>query len=83
MNRPNVQLGEAIGLTVMLMMLAAFAAGRTDAQALEIAAKGRVEIPEISRDTFNANLEGRLGEAALKISIGVVTDLSQFRGEDE
>ena len=83
MNRPNVQFSEAIGLTVMLMMLVAFAAGRTDAQALQVTAAGPVEIPEISRDTFNANLEGRLGEAALSISIDVITDLSRFRGEDE
>lgn len=75
MTRPNVQFSEIVGLTVMLMMLVAFAAGRTDAQASEIA--------EVTRDTFNPNLEDRMSEAALNIDIDVVTDLSQFRGEDE
>lgn len=83
MTRPNVQFSEVIGITVMLMMLLAFAAGRTDAQASEVTDISRLEIAEVARDTYRANLEGRLGEAALKISIDVVTDLSQFRGEDE
>jgi len=83
MSKPIVHFNDYVSLAVMLLMIVALVAGQADASNY-VAGKASSLAPiAVLDDRLNINLDGRIGDQALKVSISVVTDLSHFRGEDE
>lgn len=83
MFRANVQITEIVSLGVMLMMIVALIAGQSGASADELTSKAK-ETPVIAvGDHLTFDLDARLGDNALDISLAVVAEISHFRGEDE
>ena len=87
MSKPIVHFNDYVSLAVMLLMIVALVAGQADAS--DYAAKRALSLVPITAldtvldDRLNIDLNGHIGNQALKVSISVVTDLSHFRGEDE
>lgn len=83
MFKPTVQFNDYVSLAVMLLMVVALVAGQADANSGE-SAKQAASSPVVSLDDrINIDFDGHLSDKAVQISIAVVTDLSQFRGENE
>ena len=83
MFKANVQFNDFVSLAVMLLMVVALVAGQVDANAHS--AQNALPVAPIATfdDRINIDFNGHLGDAALKVSIAVITDLSHFRGEHE
>ena len=83
MSKSTIHFNDYVSLAVMLLMVVALIAGQADASTY---ADGKdISIAPIATldNRTNIDLEARLSEQALKVSIAIVTDLSHFRGEDE
>jgi len=79
----GLRFNEYVSLAVMILMVIALVAGQADAST-EVAELKRPASPIAAvGDRINIDFNGQLGDAALKVSIAVATDLSHFRGEDE
>lgn len=79
----GLRFNESVSLAVMILMVVALVAGQADAST-ESADLERPVSPIVALDDrINIDFDGRLGDAVLKVSIAVATDLSHFRGEDE
>ena len=83
MTKSNLQLNEIISLTLMLLMFVALVAGQTQSTAFAAENARDVDAAAILQDSLNIDLNGRLGDAAVQVSIDIITELSHFRGEDE
>jgi len=74
MSKPTVHLNDYISLAVMLLMIVALVAGQADARAYA-ANKGLSVAPITAlEDRLNIDLNGHIGDKALKVSISVVTE---------
>jgi hypothetical protein len=83
MFKANVQFNDFVSLAVMLLMVVALVAGQADANA-HLAQDAMPVAPIATHDDrINIDFNGYLGDAALKVSIAIVSDLNNFRGEDE
>jgi hypothetical protein len=67
----------------MILMVVALVTGQADASTDNAKPKGPVSPIAALDDRINIDFDGQLGDAVLKVSIAVATDLSHFRGEDE
>jgi hypothetical protein len=83
MPMPTVHFNDYVSLAVMLLMAIALVAGQSGGSAYAAEDTSSFRHIEAVDDRINIDLDGRLGNTALKVSIAVVTDLSHFRGEDE
>lgn len=74
---------EIVSLSVLLLMTLALIAGQAEStwKARAAASEG-LTVPALIQQ-FERNFDHQLGEHALSVSIGLVTNLSPFRGEDE
>ena len=81
MFKPAQYVSEFVSLTVVILMAVAVVAGQVSAS-IE-GASAATEFHQAIEDRFNIDFEGRLGAKAVMITIGVVSDLGQFRGENE
>ena len=68
MLKPAQYVSKFVSLAVMILMAVAVVAGQTNASV---------------EDRFDIDFEGQLGAKAVIITIGVVSDLGKFRGENE
>ena len=80
MSRALVQFNDYVSLAIMLLMLVALLGGRS--AATELAAS---EEPGARALTvpFTIEIDGHIGDHALKVGLAVAGELSHFRGEDE
>ncbi len=83
MFRANVQITDFISLAVMLLMVVALISGQSGASAHEFESTAQSAPSVATSDQLRFALDGHIGDNALQISFAVVTELSQFRGEDE
>ena len=87
MSKTIIYFNDYVSLAVLLLMAVAIVAGQTDASAYEAEKAMSLEpvatFEAMPNDRLNFDFDGHVGDAALKISIAVVTDLRHFRGEDE
>jgi len=83
MSKAIIQFNDYVSLAVMLLMFVALVAGQADARANAAGDTGFVTPVVIEDDRIHIDFDGHLGDAELKLSIAVATDLSHFRGEDE
>ena len=67
----------------MILMVIAVVAGQANATADGASAAAMTEIHQVIEDRFSVDFEGQLGARAVIITIGVVSELGQFRGENE
>ena len=77
MSKPTVHFNDYISLAVMLLMIVALVAGQADARAyaVDAANKGLSVAPITAlEDRLNIDLNGHIGDKALKVSISVVTE---------
>lgn len=74
---------EFLSLSVMILMVVAVVAGQASATAEESSAEAAVEFHQTTEDRFSVDFVGHPGVRAVIITIGVVSDLGQFRGENE
>ena len=83
MSKPTVQINDYVSLVVMLLMVVALVAGQADAS--DSAVDRQMSVTPIAAlgNRMTIDIDGRLSDKALRISIAIVTDLSHFRGEDE
>ncbi len=83
MSRTLVQFNDYVSLAVMLLMLLALLGSRTGAT--EFVAKVMPADPGAISATvpFRIEMDGPIGDQAVKLGRVVVGELSQFRGEDE
>ena len=88
MFKPANYVSEFVSISVMLLMAIALIAGQANAT-VDQANVATSELQQTIGDRFNIDFEGQLGDKAVKITIGVITelgvnsDLGHFRGEDE
>ncbi len=83
MFKPAEYVSEFVSFAVMILMAVAVVAGQASASIEEASAAAATEFHQAIEDRFNIDFEGRLGAKAVIITIGVVSDLGQFRGENE
>lgn len=83
MGKPNLHFNDVVSLTVMLLMIVALVAGQADARDHTAETVLSVAPVSVLEDRFNIDFNGHIDDQAIKVSIAVATDLSQFRGEDE
>jgi hypothetical protein len=83
MFKTTLQINDYVSLAVLLLMVVALVAGQADASVYSAELRKAVSPVAAMDDRININFDGQLGDAALKVSIAVATDLSQFRGENE
>ncbi len=77
MNLPNVQFNEFLSLALMLLMIAALAAGQASADD-----RGSVIAADpVPENVLSIDVDGRVGVDVLSIRISAETH--PFRGEDE
>ena len=83
MSRTLVQFNDYVSLAVMLLMLVALVGSQTGAT--EFTARAAPAGPDaISASApFKLEVDGHIGDQAIKLGLAVVGELSQFRGEDE
>ena len=74
---------EFLSLSVMILMAVAVVAGQASATAEESSAEAAVEFHQTTEDRFSIDFVGHPGVRAVIITIGVVSDLGQFRGANE
>lgn len=79
----GLRFNEYVSLAVMILMVVALVAGQADASTEGAELKRQASPIAAVGDRITIDFDGQLGDAALKVSIAVVTDLSHFRGEDE
>ena len=79
----GLRFNEYVSLAVMLLMVVALVAGQADASGTGAPVTKAGSPVAALNDRININVDGELGDAFLKVSIAVATDLSHFRGEDE
>ena len=80
MSRAIVQFNDYVSLAVMLLMFVALIGGRTAATELAPSTGPAVTAVTVP---FSLEIDGHIGDQALKVGLVVVGELSQFRGEDE
>ncbi|MCJ7590234.1 MAG: hypothetical protein MUO51_02660 [Woeseiaceae bacterium] len=83
MFKPTVHFNDYVSLVVMLLMVVALVTGQADASAYGVDKSTPVSAIAAMDDRINIDFDGQLGDAVLKVSIAVATDLSHFRGENE
>lgn len=83
MFKPAINFNDYVSIAVMLMMAFALVAGNADASTDYSPALQAVTPLSSIEPSTRIDLNGYLGEKALKVSIDIVTDLGHFRGEDE
>ncbi len=83
MSKPAQYVSEFVSLGVMILMAIAVVAGQANATVKETSASAATEFHQAIEDRFSIDFESRLGTKAVIITIGVVSDLGQFRGENE
>ncbi len=79
----DLRFNEYVSLAVMILMVVALVAGQADASTDNAKPNSPVSPIAALDDRINIDFDGQLGDAVLKVSIAVATDLSHFRGEDE
>jgi len=79
----GLRFNEYVSLAVMFLMVVALVAGQADASTDGANRNRPVSSIAVLDDRIHIDFDGQLGDAALKVSIAVATDLSHFRGEDE
>ena len=74
MSKPSAYFNEYVSLAVMLLMFVALVAGQADAS--NYAAKKAISVAPIAilDDRFDIELNGRIGDQVLDISIAVISD---------
>lgn len=83
MFKTSLQINDYVSLAVMLLMVVALVAGQADASVSASEFRKPVSPIAVMDDRINIDFDGQLGDAAMKISIAIATDLSHFRGENE
>jgi len=83
MGKISLRFNEYVSLAVMILMVVALVAGQADASADRADLQRPASPIAALDDRINIDFDGQLGDAVLKVSIAVATDLSHFRGEDE
>ena len=83
MSKSTIHFNDYVSLAVMLLMVVALVAGQADASTYADGKEPSIAPITTLDNRTNIDLQGQLGEQALKVSIAIVTDLSHFRGEDE
>jgi hypothetical protein len=80
MPRAIVQFNDYVSLAVMLLMFIALLGGRSAATELvsyDAPDTGAVAAP------FTLEIDGHIGDHAIRVGLAVVGEFSYFRGEDE
>ncbi len=83
MFKPAQYVSEFVSLAVMILMAVAVVAGQANASVKEASTAAAMEFHQAIEDRFSIDFEGRLGAKAVRITIAVVSDIGQFRGENE
>lgn len=83
MFKTSLQINDCVSLAVMLLMVVALVAGQADASVYTGELRKSVSPIAVMDDRITIDFDSQLGDAALKVSIAVATDLSHFRGENE
>lgn len=80
MPRAIVQFNDYVSLAIMLLMFIALLGGRSAATELasyDQPGAATVAIP------FTLEIDGHIGDRAIKVGLAVAGEFSHFRGEDE
>ena len=83
MFKPAQYVSEFVSLGVMILMAVAVVSGQANATVNEASAAAAMEFHQATEDRFSIDFDSRLGARAVIITIGVVSDLGQFRGENQ
>lgn len=83
MFKASVQLTDYLSIAVMLLMFVALIGGQSGAAVHKMDNIATMGPASIAGDRFRYDLDGHIGDKAFYLSIGVVSELGHFRGEDE
>ncbi len=83
MPRTLVQFNDYVSLAVMLLMLVALIGGRSGAADFAAEAAAQSPVATGLADPFSIQIDGHIGDQAVKIGLAIMADPGYFRGEDE
>ncbi len=83
MTRTIVQFNDYVSLVVMLLMLVALVGGRSGAAELTARVAPTAAGASVVTAPFRLEMDGYIGDQAVRFGLTVVDELRQFRGEDE
>ena len=82
MSKTIVQFNDYVSLAVMLLMLVALIGGRSGATEFAAATPAGPGAHAVTAP-FTLEIDGHIGDQAVRLGLAVAGELSQFRGEDE
>ncbi|HNP63555.1 MAG TPA: hypothetical protein PKH39_06425 [Woeseiaceae bacterium] len=83
MPKALVHFNDYVSLAVMLLMLMALVGGRSSASDFAAQTASKTPVPAGLTVPFSIQIDGHIGDRAVKVGLAVVGDPGYFRGEDE